>query len=96
MAAEIKPIGMLNNISADTKFKLSVFRPSEDLAFFVENYWIVQWDLCGEEPFLSKNLPHPSVHMVFGFLSFHEHFVVVNYEWNDESYRFILYKCTRI
>ncbi|MFD0695419.1 DUF6597 domain-containing transcriptional factor [Paenibacillus sp. GCM10027628] len=65
MAAEIKPIGMLNNKSAETKFKLSLFRPSEHLAFFVENYWIVQWDLRGEEPFLSENLPHPSVHMVF-------------------------------
>lgn len=65
MTTEIKPIGILNGISAENKFTLSLHLPSQALAFFVESYWIVQWDIRGEEPFLSENLPHPSVHLVF-------------------------------
>jgi AraC-like DNA-binding protein len=38
------------------------YPPSEDLAFWVEHYWIVEWDL--REPFVAQNLPHPSVHLV--------------------------------
>ncbi|HEX7150238.1 MAG TPA: helix-turn-helix domain-containing protein [Thermoanaerobaculia bacterium] len=36
--------------------------PSPDLAFWVEHYWIVEWDL--REPYLAETLPHPSVHLV--------------------------------
>jgi len=42
------------------------YHPSPDLEFFVEHYWIVQWDLRGQEPYLQETLPHPSVHVVFG------------------------------
>ena len=38
------------------------YPPSEDLAFWIEHYWIVEWDL--REPFTAQNLPHPSVHLV--------------------------------
>jgi AraC-like DNA-binding protein len=38
------------------------FWPSEDLAPFVEHYWIVRWNLA--EPRIAETLPHPSVHMV--------------------------------
>lgn len=38
------------------------YPPSSDLAFWVEHYWIVEWDL--REPFVAQNLPHPSVHLV--------------------------------
>jgi AraC-like DNA-binding protein len=38
------------------------YPPSPELAFWIEHYWIVEWDL--REPFLAQNLPHPSVHLV--------------------------------
>lgn len=38
------------------------YPPSADLAFWIEHYWIVEWDL--HEPFIAQNLPHPSVHLV--------------------------------
>jgi AraC-like DNA-binding protein len=41
------------------------YHPSPDLEFFVEHYWIVQWDLRGQEPRLQQTLPHPSIHVVF-------------------------------
>lgn len=40
------------------------YPPSADLAFWVEHYWVVEWDL--REPFVAQNLPHPSVHLVIG------------------------------
>ena len=41
--------------------------PSADLAFWIEHYWIVEWDL--REPYVAETLPHPSVHLVVGSLS---------------------------
>jgi AraC-like DNA-binding protein len=35
------------------------------LSFFVENFWIVAWDLRGQEPHVQKTLPYPCVHLVF-------------------------------
>jgi AraC-like DNA-binding protein len=60
-----KPIGLLN-VNKETH-KFSVFRhsPSADLIHFIEHYWVVRWDLRGQEPHLQETLPHPSVHLVF-------------------------------
>jgi AraC-like DNA-binding protein len=41
---------------------LARYWPSEDLAPFVEHYWIVRWSFA--EPQTAETLPHPSVHMV--------------------------------
>lgn len=41
------------------------FSPSRVLAEFVEFYWVVAWDLPAGKRFISENLPHPSVHVVF-------------------------------
>lgn len=30
----------------------------------MERYWIVEWDLTGDEPYLQENLPHPAVNLV--------------------------------
>lgn len=49
----------------DGRIKHERYHPSEDLAVFIEHFWIVEWDLRGREPFLAETLPHPSVHMAF-------------------------------
>jgi len=41
------------------------FHPSDDLAAFVEHYWIVEWDRRGISPERIEVLTHPSVHMIF-------------------------------
>ncbi len=58
------PRGILNLKAAERKFRLSLHPPSSDLRFFVEQYWIVTWDLRGQEPYRQEVLPHPSVHLV--------------------------------
>ena len=54
-----KPSGILNRRAAEG---LRRYWPSDDLAPFVEHYWIVRWNLS--EPTTAETLPHPSVHMV--------------------------------
>ena len=66
--AELKkenPRGILNPNKGKEKFKLDRYVPSEEIAFFVEHFWIVEWDLSGNDPFVSETLPHPCVHVVF-------------------------------
>ncbi len=64
MTQVTKPRGILDPRAAKAMFCLSLHPPSADLAFFVEHYWIVDWDLRGQEPYLSEILPHPCVHLV--------------------------------
>ncbi|RAV21557.1 helix-turn-helix transcriptional regulator [Paenibacillus contaminans] len=60
-----KPVGLLNVNKENPKFSVSLHSPSADVAHFIEHYWVVRWDLRGQEPHLQENLPHPSVHLVF-------------------------------
>ena len=50
-----KPAGTLRHVR---------YHASADLTFWVEHYWIVEWNLV--EPYVAQNLPHPSVHLVIG------------------------------
>jgi len=59
-----KPRGILDPQAGGKKFQLSLHSPATDLAFFVEHYWVVSWDLQGREPYLAEVLPHPCVHLV--------------------------------
>lgn len=59
---EEKPKGLLNPQSGERHFQLARYLPAEDIRGTVEHYWIVQWDLC--DPYVSENLPYPSVHLV--------------------------------
>ena len=59
-----KPRGILNPKVGQKKFQLSRHLPAQDLSYFVERYWIVNWDLRGQAPYLSENLPYPCVNLV--------------------------------
>ena len=54
----------MNLKAGEKKFQLSRYLPAQDLSFFVEHYWIVSWDLTGQEPYVQETLPYPSVHLV--------------------------------
>ena len=60
-----KPVGLLHVNKEDPKFTVSLHSPSADLLPLIEHYWVVRWDLRGQEPHLQETLPHPSVHLVF-------------------------------
>ncbi|MCX6050240.1 MAG: helix-turn-helix transcriptional regulator [Chloroflexi bacterium] len=59
------PRGILNPKAGEKKFQLSRPMPSEELRFFVEHYWRIQWDLRGQAPYRQETLPHPCVNWVF-------------------------------
>lgn len=58
------PRGVLNQKRGDL-IGLSRYHPNRNLAYFIEHYWIVTWDLQGKEPYEQDVLSHPSVHLVF-------------------------------
>jgi AraC-like DNA-binding protein len=60
-----QPRGVLNLKAGEKKFHLSRHLPAQDLSFFVERYWIVSWDLRGQEPYVQETLPYPCVNLVF-------------------------------
>jgi len=59
-----QPRGILHPKAGENKGRLSRHLPADDLGFFVEHFWIVNWDLRGQAPHRQETLPHPSVHLV--------------------------------
>lgn len=57
--------GVLRPDLAADRFSLARHWPSDPLAFFVDYYWIVRWDLRGQPPYEQTILPHPNVNLVF-------------------------------
>jgi AraC-like DNA-binding protein len=57
--------GVLRPGLAPDTFGLARIAPSGPLAFFVDYYWIVRWDLRGQPPYEQTILPHPNVNLVF-------------------------------
>jgi AraC-like DNA-binding protein len=60
-----QPRGILNLKAGEKKFQLSRHLPAQDLSYFVERYWIVSWDLRGQEPYVQETLPYPCINLVF-------------------------------
>lgn len=58
------PKGILNPNEGEKQFRLSRYMPSEDLAFFIEHFWVVEWEL-GDGTFQQDILAYPSVHLAF-------------------------------
>jgi AraC-like DNA-binding protein len=60
-----EPKGVLDPALAARRFRLARYEAAPDLKPFVENFWVVAWDLRGQEPHTQKTLPYPCVHLVF-------------------------------
>ena len=56
--------GVLNLSESEKSYRLSRILASKDLSFYVEQFWIVRWDLRNKKPHLQENIPHPCVHLV--------------------------------
>jgi AraC-like DNA-binding protein len=57
--------GILNPSAGGAKFQLERYAPGQGLGYFVQQYWIVEWDLRGSQPYLQEILPYPCMHLVF-------------------------------
>src|SRR6266852_3345847 len=57
------PRGLFDLASGIKHFRLSRYHASDELSFFVEHFWIVEWELPENRTFQQQSLPHPSVHI---------------------------------
>lgn len=55
--------GILDSTNALNQFTLQRYDPSPALAPFVEQYWIVRWDLPAGESYTTELLPFPNVNI---------------------------------
>lgn len=58
--------GILHSRAGEETFHLALQPATPALTPFVERYWIVTWDLRGQQPYEQRTLPAPSVQMAFG------------------------------
>jgi AraC-like DNA-binding protein len=57
--------GVLHAGIAADRFTLSRHLPPDDLAPFLDYWWVVRWDLRGQPPHEQAILPHPNVTLAF-------------------------------
>jgi AraC-like DNA-binding protein len=57
--------GIVNPAAGFERFSLARHEPSADLAWAVDRYWIIGWDLRGEDSHDQRIVTHPTVHLVF-------------------------------
>ncbi|MFA1551283.1 helix-turn-helix domain-containing protein [Actinomadura chokoriensis] len=57
--------GILRARTGLERFGVERIAPAEALAPFVENFWVLRWDLRGRPPHRQRVLTRPSVHVTF-------------------------------
>jgi AraC-like DNA-binding protein len=57
--------GILKVEAGMQKFSLMRYEPAHDLAFFIEQYWVVRFDLRGQAPYRQVILSYPNVNLSF-------------------------------
>jgi len=62
--ADKLPKGVLHPLTGERKFSLARYQPSGDTGYFVQHYWIVRWDLRGQEPYPQTLIAYPNVNMI--------------------------------
>lgn len=58
------PRGVLRPRSGERVVRLSWYPPSQDLEFFVEHYFVFEWDLRDRKPRSYEALPHPRGYLI--------------------------------
>jgi AraC-like DNA-binding protein len=64
-AAVGKARGVLKRPPPAGGFRHSRRSPSPELAYWIDHYWLVSWDLRGCEPYIAETLPHPNFQVIF-------------------------------
>lgn len=59
------PSAILNPHLVQDRFRLGRHPPAADLAWAIERYWTVDWDLTGRPPHVQETLAVPCVNLVF-------------------------------
>ncbi|WP_307721632.1 helix-turn-helix domain-containing protein [Zemynaea arenosa] len=57
--------GVVDPAAAARAFRLERYLPAPPFHTLLDHYWLVEWDLRGQPPFVQRTLPYPCVHLVF-------------------------------
>jgi AraC-like DNA-binding protein len=57
---------MLNPAGTAQRIRVTRYAPSPRLAPFVDNFWIIEWDLAGRQPEIQRVLPAPNANLIIG------------------------------
>lgn len=64
-----RPKGVVAPNQARKMFRMERYLPAPSLAAnldrFLDHFWIVEWDLGTQPPYVQRTLPYPCVHLVF-------------------------------
>jgi AraC-like DNA-binding protein len=60
-----RPKGVVAPTQARKMFRMERYLPAPGLAPFIDHFWIVEWDLGEQPPYVQRTLPYPCVHLVF-------------------------------
>jgi AraC-like DNA-binding protein len=60
-----RPKGVVAPAQARKMFRMERYLPAPALAAFLDHFWIVEWDLGDQPPYVQRTLPYPCVHLVF-------------------------------
>jgi AraC-like DNA-binding protein len=60
------PRGMVDPVGTARRIRVERYKPSPRLAPFVDNIWIIDWDLTGRSPEVQKVLSSPNANLVLG------------------------------
>lgn len=56
--------GVLHQGQSAELYQLRRYFPDTALAELIEQFWLVDWDLCGKAAHIQQNLPDPNFHLV--------------------------------
>lgn len=65
MQTTLESKAILNAHAAEGHYRLTRHLPSPMLSAFVQRYWIIDWDLRGQAPFVQETIPYYCVNLVF-------------------------------
>jgi AraC-like DNA-binding protein len=57
---------MIDPAGTARRIRVERYKPSAHLAPFVDNVWVIEWNLTGRPPEVQKVLPAPNVNLVIG------------------------------
>jgi AraC-like DNA-binding protein len=60
-----RPKGVVAPAQASKMFRMERYLPAPALAAFLDHFWLVEWDLGAQPPYVQRTLPYPCVHVVF-------------------------------
>ncbi|WP_406171718.1 DUF6597 domain-containing transcriptional factor [Streptomyces sp. NBC_00996] len=63
--AEQDTRGIVDPRAGFERFTLTRHEPSADLAWAVDRYWVVRWELHDGDTYEQRVIPHPATHLVF-------------------------------